>query len=136
MTTQEQKDAYFAFAQHSHIVRGDDSWQLEEDLAALSLPAVCTSGNTLSCVTGLLGICAMGTQTCNLQGQWGICVAPTAQTEVCNNADDDCDGLTNEGLGSTTCGVGTCQVTVQNCVNGIVQQCTSGIPGIEICSIY
>src|SRR5262249_47178325 len=35
--------------------------------------------------------------------------------ETCNNIDDDCDGSTDEGLGSTTCGTGTCQRTVQVC---------------------
>jgi hypothetical protein len=57
-----------------------------------------------------------------------------AATEVCNNIDDDCDGGTDEDLGSTTCGVGACQVTVQNCVNGTPQTCTPGLPADETCN--
>lgn len=57
--------------------------------------------------------------------------SPTA--EVCNGADDDCDGFVDEGLGSTTCGTGACQTTIQNCVGGSPQTCTPGIPSSEIC---
>lgn len=57
----------------------------------------CTIGNTLSCNTGLLGICAAGTQTCVEPGTWGSCVQnqqPIA--ENCSNGiDDDCDGFTD-----------------------------------------
>ena len=51
--------------------------------------------------------------------------------EVCNGLDDDCDGLIDEDLGTTTCGVGECQVTVQNCVDGVPQICVPKTPGVE-----
>jgi hypothetical protein len=54
-------------------------------------------------------------------------------TEVCNGVDDDCDSSIDEGLGSTSCGVGACLRNVQNCLNGIVQVCSPGSPGTEIC---
>ena len=36
---------------------------------------------------------------------------------------DDCDGLTDEELGETDCGVGQCAKTVINCVDGLSQTC-------------
>ena len=43
--------------------------------------------------------------------------------ETCDGLDNDCDGLVDEELGSTTCGLGVCLHTVPNCVNGKPQQC-------------
>jgi hypothetical protein len=48
--------------------------------------------------------------------------------------DDDCDGMTDEGLGTTSCGVGACNRIVQNCVAGVPQTCTPGTPGAETCN--
>ncbi|GAG87539.1 unnamed protein product, partial [marine sediment metagenome] len=53
--------------------------------------------------------------------------------EICDGLDNDCDGLIDEDLSQTTCGVGACQVTVNNCVGGTLQTCTPGIPTEEIC---
>jgi len=54
--------------------------------------------------------------------------------ERCNGRDDDCDGLTDESLGQSTCGVGGCQRTVDNCRNGAHQACVPGTPTPEICN--
>jgi len=54
-------------------------------------------------------------------------------TETCNGKDDDCDVQTDEGLGTTTCGIGECKRTVDNCVSGVPQQCVPGDPTPEIC---
>jgi hypothetical protein len=48
--------------------------------------------------------------------------------------DDDCDGATDEDLGSTTCGIGACTRTIDNCVGGVVQSCTPGDPSTETCN--
>lgn len=61
------------------------------------------------------------------------CTVRTPQVEVCNGIDDDCDGATDDGLGSTTCGEGECQVTTQNCVNGVPTPCTPRAPSAEVC---
>jgi len=54
--------------------------------------------------------------------------------EVCNGVDDDCNTLVDEFLGSTTCGTGACQRTVNNCVAGVPQTCTPGTPATETCN--
>jgi PKD repeat protein len=51
--------------------------------------------------------------------------------EVCDGQDNDGDGLVDEDLGTTTCGTGACEVTVDSCVDGEVQECVPGAPGEE-----
>ena len=43
--------------------------------------------------------------------------------EVCDNIDNDCNGLIDENLGTTTCGISICEHTISNCENGIQQIC-------------
>ena len=54
--------------------------------------------------------------------------------ETCNNIDDNCNGQVDEALGTSTCGVGGCQRTVNNCVAGQPQTCTPGAPTAEVCN--
>jgi len=60
---------------------------------------VCTPDDTQSCDTGELGECAAGTQTCQPDGTWGICVRDVDPVpEVCDDPgalDEDCDGFAN-----------------------------------------
>jgi MYXO-CTERM domain-containing protein len=53
-------------------------------------------------------------------------------TETCNAMDDDCDLLTDEELGTITCGVSPCAVMLPACVGGSVQQCP---PGAGVCPV-
>lgn len=42
--------------------------------------------------------------------------------------------MTDEGLGTTTCGIGACQRSVNNCVAGVTQSCTPGTATAESCN--
>ena len=88
----------------------------------------CIPGQTRPCVL-LPGVCGPVVQTCLASGEWGGCVdtGPPPTPEVCDGLDSDCDGLTDD-LGRTTCGVGACEVTVENCVGGVPQTCVPGAP--------
>jgi hypothetical protein len=83
-----------------------------------------------------IGICRREGQTaCNQQGDDTFCDvlpgAPREGGEICNFQDDDCDGATDEELGSTTCGIGACEATTANCIEGQVQVCEPDEPGDE-----
>jgi len=63
-----------------------------------------------------------------------IIVRGDIDEEVCDGRDNDCDGLVDEDLGTTTCGVGACATTVENCVNGQLQVCEPLPPTeVEVC---
>ncbi|MBU1411967.1 hypothetical protein KKC22_10665, partial [Myxococcota bacterium] len=74
--------------------------------------------------TGTLGVgtCIGGTQTCSA-GAWNTCSGEIRPiSEICNNADDNCDGTT-DNMGTITCGVGICNHSVERCVAGVTQTC-------------
>jgi len=64
----------------------------------------------------------------------GVGAGCVASAEVCNAVDDDCDGQIDEELGDTTCGIGPCQVTQQNCMGGKPHACTPAPPQPEACN--
>ncbi|PKN44304.1 MAG: hypothetical protein CVU59_11975, partial [Deltaproteobacteria bacterium HGW-Deltaproteobacteria-17] len=69
------------------------------------------------------GLCLPGSRLCTA-GAWGSCSGPvTPQGEVCDGLDNDCNGTPDDGLGSTTCGLGVCEHTVANCSGGTAQTC-------------
>ncbi len=45
-------------------------------------------------------LCGPGTETCQ-SGKYQNCTAPAPKDETCNEKDDDCDGLTDEGVTTT-----------------------------------
>jgi MYXO-CTERM domain-containing protein len=91
----------------------------------------CKEGESRPC--GLTkGQCKAGTQTCT-GGTWGTCgggeVKPSK--EICDNIDNNCDGVTDESLSracQTVCGPG-----IETCGGGKWVNCTAPQPGKEIC---
>lgn len=92
-----------------------------------------------SCNTGLLGVCAAGTQVCN--GASGLaCVQTTmSSAETCDLLDNNCDGLLNNGIPSTACvstNPGVCSAGTTACTGGMTV-CTSNIAPMsqqEVCA--
>ncbi len=64
----------------------------------------CTPGSSMVCYTGTtktkgVGACKGGTRACLTGSSWGPCQGEvTPAVEICNNADDDCDGEVDEGV--------------------------------------
>ena len=85
-------------------------------------PTMCYSGPPASQGKG---VCRNGTQSCTA-GNWTRCegeVRPGG--EACNGQDDDCDGATDEELGTVSCGLGACARTVASCGNGAAAMCVA-----------
>jgi RHS repeat-associated protein len=130
------------FAQEASRPRdGDADGNPVFDSGALEAPGrQCRTEQTEPCYDGSsdtkdVGLCHAGTHTCQADGTWGQCdgqVLPAL--EVCDGLDNDCDAQTDEELGQTICGVGACQVTVDNCVTGTPQTCMPGSPTDEVCN--
>jgi hypothetical protein len=98
----------------------------------------CLLGGTQPCYSGSpgtldVGACHGGSQACEA-GSWGPCVGDQLPVvELCNGADDDCDGQIDEEQGVIACGVGACAVTGPACVDGIAGSCTPLPPRPEVC---
>jgi hypothetical protein len=96
-------------------------------------------GGGLQCMTGFLGLCASGITNC--QGMNGVVctpnVTPGQLPEACNGLDDDCDGMSDEGIPQVgqmcTVGgqLGICQFGVYECPSMPPYQltCDHPLPG-------
>jgi hypothetical protein len=95
-------------------------------------------GITRACGSSV-GACRPGTETCRT-GAWdGMCIGAIGPSaEICDNADNNCDGRTDEGNpgGGATCGsaAGICRPGTIQCVMGGLT-CVGGTsPGTETCN--
>ena len=91
----------------------------------------CRVGTTVVCFSGAvdkpgIGVCRAGLRTCGSDMQWGPCegqVLPSA--EVCDGLDNDCDGVTDNGV-LNACG--TCgPVPAEICGDGLDNNCDGNI---------
>jgi hypothetical protein len=79
-----------------------DAASVDEDCDGVANPVslcTCSEGQTRPCARS--GACAAGTESCTLAGTWGACSIDPVP-EACNGADDDCDGIPDDGV-SITC---------------------------------
>jgi|GEM_PF-3636586 len=93
------------------------------------------------------GICSGGVYECTTDGSSVVCSTiggslNKASTEACDNIDNDCDFVTDEGCpcspgDNKTCGIdqGVCERGYQACINGQWSNCIGGKgPGKETCN--
>jgi len=106
----------------------------------------CWGDMTLSCYNGPnktqgVGLCKAGVQLCT-SGVWGTCTGEVTPTkELCDGKDNDCDGLTDEGMAAYcysgtagTKGVGLCREGIKICTQGAWGTCAGEvIPATELC---
>ncbi|MBX3246747.1 MAG: hypothetical protein KF901_06155 [Myxococcales bacterium] len=66
----------------------------------------CTPGAVDDRCGASVGVCTLGTRTCELVGgeaTWSTCTGIAPSAETCNHLDDDCDGRIDEGRGRPNC---------------------------------
>lgn len=106
-------------------------------VAEPAVPAHISHGDAAlggACSAGV-GECANdGVYVCSESGAACNAVPGEPAPEVCDALDNDCDASTDEDLGQTTCGLGVCKRTVNNCIAGEPQECTPGTAGSETCN--
>jgi hypothetical protein len=92
-----------------------------------------TAGQTVPCESvNNEGRC-VGVKRCEPPAGYAACNASIPAKEICNNKDDNCNGMTDENLGDIRCGMGECERVTGACVNGLPQTCTAGPPETERC---
>jgi hypothetical protein len=74
------------------------------------------------CGTTNVGVCKYGMETCSA-GVWSNCNSTEPSQEICDNLDNDCDGVTDENL-TRVCGSGNC-LGNQSCYGGSWNNCST-----------
>ncbi|MCB9787012.1 MAG: hypothetical protein H6744_10015 [Deltaproteobacteria bacterium] len=85
-----------------------------------------------------VGSCAAtGSRFCQSGALVDTCSPGSPSSEVCDGADNDCNGLTDDGIdpAPTSCGTGACASTgVLTCTDGeLVDSCAPGSGSSEVC---
>jgi hypothetical protein len=95
-------------------------------------------GGRLACSTGKLGVCSFGTTVCT--GGAVACHQNTQPSvEVCDGADNNCDGNVDEfnpggGVACNTGLYGACAVGLSDCNNGVLLCVQTTFPQVETCN--
>ena len=104
-----------------------------EGLCPCSAKAAASGATSLCAVKSAFGSC-VGSRKCTSAGLTECDVAAAA-AEICNGADDDCDGMTDEEVVLSGCPVGNSYGTCpgsQSCVGGQLA-CDGKTPAPEVC---
>ena len=106
------------------------------DELATGVGAACAATNPAigACTATGTTVCSGGTLVCSN--------APQPVIEVCNNVDDDCNGVRDNGVTQVcytgtagTSGVGACRPGSQTCAAGTFGACAGEVtPGTEVCN--
>jgi hypothetical protein len=106
----------------------EDGYSCVEGRCQPNEGTACRTGATAACGPDT-GECQRGTRTCGEDGTYGPCIgAVQPMAESCNDRDDDCDGLLDEGL---TCGdagdpCAACMAAGRACASGLCRNCLEG----------
>jgi Bacterial TSP3 repeat/Putative metal-binding motif len=100
-------------------------------------------GGGVVCVSGLPGVCSVGTTACTLGAlACNANIKPGTQPETCDTKDNDCNGTVDDGfvLGAVcSVGVGTCAATgviACDATGGTACNAVPGAPVPEVCSDF
>ena len=107
----------------------------QQGACACSEAATLAGAKTSCAIQNDFGTCG-ATRTCG-SGGLGACLGPVAAPETCNGADDDCDSLTDEGLGGgEPCKIsndyGSCAGSTV-CNGGLIT-CAGTAPAADVCN--
>ncbi len=101
--------------------------------------AVCDDGAGMACCRGRTGSCttscgSTGSRLCSASCAWGMCTPPA---EICNGADDDCNGMIDDGFACTPGTMGPCTTGCGTTGSHVCSaSCTFGVctPPTEVCN--